>query len=103
MLSSAVDVMITQNERRSLALAKATVSIGMSGFSVTDYSRVKELIELGHKSAASQSADLLRYAIENPAEWKDTWRPARRADIGSRRKWHSRSHHRRFRRAARTP
>jgi NTE family protein len=70
-LSRAVDVMITQNERRSLALAKATVSIGMSGFSVTDYSRVKELIELGHESAASQSADLLRYAIQDPAEWQD--------------------------------
>ena len=39
-LSRAVDVMITQNERRSLALAKATVTIGMNGFSETDYSRV---------------------------------------------------------------
>jgi NTE family protein len=70
-LSRAVDVMITQNERRSLAQAKATVSINMSGFAVTDYSRVKELIALGHKSAASQSADLLRYAIQDPAEWQD--------------------------------
>ena len=33
-LSRAVDVMITQNEHRSLALAKATVSIEMNGFSV---------------------------------------------------------------------
>jgi NTE family protein len=70
-LSRAVDVMITQNERRSLALAKATVSINMTGFAVTDYGRVKELIELGHQSAASQSAELLRYAIEDPAEWQD--------------------------------
>jgi NTE family protein len=70
-LSRAVDVMITQNERRSLALAKATVSINMTGFAVTDYSRVKELIELGYQSAASQSAELLRYAIQDPAEWQD--------------------------------
>lgn len=70
-LSRAVDVMITQNERHSLALAKATVSIGMSGFSATDYSRVKDLVELGYKSAAMQSSTLLPYAIQNPAEWEE--------------------------------
>src|SRR5579864_6816976 len=42
-LSRALDVMITQNERRSLALAKAKVSIGVNGFSMTDYGRVSEL------------------------------------------------------------
>jgi NTE family protein len=69
-LERAVDVMITQNERHSLALAKATVSIAMSGFALTDYGRVKELVALGHQSAASQSAALLPYAIQNPAEWQ---------------------------------
>ena len=69
-LSRAVDVMITQNERRSLALAQAKVSVDVSGFSVGDYSRVKELIQLGYKSAASQSAALLAYAIQDPAEWQ---------------------------------
>src|ERR1022692_874578 len=69
-LSRAVDVMITQNERRSLALANATVSISMGGFEVTDYARVKELVELGHQSAATQSAVLLPYAIQDPAEWQ---------------------------------
>ena len=54
-LTRAVDVMITQNERRSLVLAKAKVSVDMNGFSATDYSRVKELIRLGYKTAASQS------------------------------------------------
>jgi len=67
-LGRAVDVMITQNERRSLALAQAKVSVDMSGFSGTDYARVTELIALGHKTAASQSAALLPYAIQNPAE-----------------------------------
>jgi NTE family protein len=70
-LSRAVAVMITQNEHRSLALAKATVSIGMNGFSVTDYSRVRDLVALGRKSAAAQSSALLPYAIQDPAEWQE--------------------------------
>jgi NTE family protein len=69
-LSRAVDVMITQNEHRSLALAKAKVSVDMTGFSVNDYSRVKELIQLGYKSAASQGDAILPYAIQDPAEWQ---------------------------------
>ena len=69
-LSRAIDVMITQNERLSLALADAKVSVDMKGFSVTDYNRVSELIQLGYKTAASQSMDLLRYAIQDPAEWQ---------------------------------
>jgi NTE family protein len=63
--------MITQNERRSIALAKATVSIAMTGFSVTDYSRVAELVDLGRRSAAADSADLLPLAIHDPAEWQE--------------------------------
>jgi NTE family protein len=70
-LSRSISVMLTQNERRSLGLAKATVSIGTGGFAATDYTRVKDLIELGHNSAASQSAALLPYAIQDPAEWQD--------------------------------
>jgi NTE family protein len=70
-LGRAVDVMITQNERRSLALAKATVSIATGTFALTDYSRVKELVELGYKSASAQSAALLPFAIQSPSEWKD--------------------------------
>ena len=69
-LSRAVGVMITQNEHRSLALAQAKISVDMTGFSATDYSRVKELIQLGYKTAASQSAGLLPYAIQDEAEWQ---------------------------------
>jgi len=69
-LSRAVSVMITQNERRSLLLADAKVSVDMTGFSVTDYNRVEELVRLGYKTAASQSADLLRYSIRDPEEWQ---------------------------------
>src|SRR5579863_823613 len=70
-LSRAVDIMITQNERRSLAAADAKISVDMKGFWVADYSRVEELIELGYKTAASQSADLTRYAIQDPVEWQN--------------------------------
>jgi NTE family protein len=69
-LSRAIDVMINQNERRSLALAQAKVRVEMRGFSIADYNRVRELVELGYKAAASQSADLVKYAISDPAEWQ---------------------------------
>ena len=69
-LSRAIDVMITQNERLSLALATTKISVDMKGFWVTDYNRVDELIKLGYKTAAADSADLRRYAIQDPAEWQ---------------------------------
>ena len=69
-LGRAVDIMITQNERRSLALAQARVSIDVGGFTMTDYNRVKDLIQLGYKTAEAQSAVLLPYAIQDPAEWQ---------------------------------
>ena len=79
-LERAVDVMITQNERRSLRLADAKVSVDMTGFSVADYTRVGELVELGYKTAANQSAQLLPYAIQDPVEWQQylTVRAARK-------------------------
>lgn len=69
-LSRAIDVMITQNEKRSLAHADAKISVDMKGFFITDYSRVDELIQLGYKTASAQSAALLKYAIQDPAEWQ---------------------------------
>ena len=69
-LTRAVDVMITQNENRSIALAQAKVIVDTKGFTATDYERVKELIQLGYTSAASQSAGLLPYAIQDPVAWE---------------------------------
>lgn len=69
-LSRAIDVMITQNEHYSLALAKAKVRVDMKGFAITDYNRVDELVQLGYKAAASQAAELLPYAITDSAEWQ---------------------------------
>jgi NTE family protein len=69
-LSRAVDVMVTQNENRSLALAQATVSIDTRGFSLSDYNRVKDLVKLGYETTARQSAVLLPYAIQDAGEWQ---------------------------------
>ncbi len=68
-LSRAVDVMITQNERHSLALANAKVSVDMKGFTINDYKRVEELVKLGYRAAEDQSATLLPYAIKDESEW----------------------------------
>ena len=69
-LGRAVDIMITQNERRSLGLAQAKISIDVGGFTMTDYNRVKDLIHLGYKTAEAQSSLILPYAIQDPAEWQ---------------------------------
>lgn len=69
-LSRAVDVMITQNERHSLALASAKISVDMEGYWVMDYRKVDQLISLGYRTAVSQSDALLPYAIQDPHEWE---------------------------------
>ncbi|HKF01582.1 MAG TPA: patatin-like phospholipase family protein [Candidatus Sulfotelmatobacter sp.] len=69
-LSRAIDVMITQNERSSLALADAKVTVDMRGFSINDYNRLDELIQLGYKAAANQSSVLLPHAIQDASEWQ---------------------------------
>jgi NTE family protein len=70
-LSRAVSVMILQNERRSLALASTTITVDTGNFSISDYSRVPELIRLGYQSAAGHAAALLAYAIRDDAEWQE--------------------------------
>lgn len=69
-LLRAIDVMITQNEHRSLALAKAKIRVDMKGYGVGDYKRVDELVQLGYRAADSQAAGLLPYAINDTAEWQ---------------------------------
>jgi NTE family protein len=69
-LSRAVSVMILQNERRSMALANATITVETGSFSTTDYDDLPGLIHLGYQSAASHAAALLPYAIADEAEWR---------------------------------
>lgn len=68
-LGRTIDVMLTQNERHSLALAQTTVSVDMRGFTMNSYNRVKDLIALGYRSAENDSAMLQRYAL-NDDEWQ---------------------------------
>jgi NTE family protein len=69
-LSRALNVTILQNERRSLALANAVITVDTGTFLISDYSRVPELIALGYQSAAAQAPVLLRYAVQNESEWQ---------------------------------
>jgi NTE family protein len=69
-LSRALDVMLLQNERRSLALANTTITVDTGNFSIDDYDRLPDLIRLGYQSAASQAAALLPFAIKDDAEWR---------------------------------
>lgn len=70
MLSRSVDIMIAQNEARSLALAQVKVSVDVGGFGAFDFSHIDELIKLGYHTAASQASDLLPYAIKDPQQWQ---------------------------------
>jgi NTE family protein len=69
-LSRALEVMLLQNERRSLALANATITVDTGSFSMDDYDRLQDLIRLGYQSAASQSAALLPFALKDDATWQ---------------------------------
>ncbi len=69
-LSRALDVMLLQNERRSLAMANATITVDTGSFSSTDYDRLEDLIRLGFNSTAAQAATLLPFAIKDDAEWQ---------------------------------
>lgn len=69
-LSRALDVMLLQNERRSLALANTTITVDTGDFSIDDYDRLSDLIRLGYQSAASQAAALLPFAIKDDTEWQ---------------------------------
>jgi len=68
-LTRALDVMVTQNEKRSLAQAQATITVNTAGFAVADYSRLKDLIDFGYHSAQDRADTLRRYSISE-AEWQ---------------------------------
>ena len=68
-LSRALNVTILQNERRSLALANAVITVDTGTFLEADYDRVPDLIHLGYQSAAAQAATLLPYAVDE-SNWQ---------------------------------
>jgi NTE family protein len=68
-LTRAVSIMITANERRAMALADLVITVDSGKYSIDDYSQAKELIQLGYDAAARNAAQLRRYAVSD-AEWK---------------------------------
>jgi NTE family protein len=67
-LTRAVSIMITANERRSMSLADSMILLDPGTFSISDYSKVEELIKLGYDGAAAKVEELRRYAVSD-AEW----------------------------------
>jgi NTE family protein len=68
-LSRAVSIMITGNERRAMKLADLLITVDAGKYSIGDYSQAKELIQLGYEAAARNAEPLRRYAVSD-AEWK---------------------------------
>jgi NTE family protein len=69
-LARALNVTILQNERRSLALASAVITVDTGSFFSTNYDRVPDLIHLGYESAAAQAPALMPYAIQDESDWQ---------------------------------
>jgi NTE family protein len=67
-LSRSVDVMITANQRAQIASLGAGdigIEVPMGDIGSSDFHRVPEALELGHKAAESRRDDLLRYAVSD--------------------------------------
>ena len=68
-LARAVDVMILQNERHSMALADVVITLEPGRYSISDYSEAEQIIRIGYDGAAKQATQLLPYAIPE-ADWQ---------------------------------
>src|SRR5258708_13739571 len=62
-LARAVDVMIVQNERHSMALADVVITLEPGKYSISDYSAAEQIIRIGYEGAAKQAGQLLPYAV----------------------------------------
>ena len=72
-----LDVMIVNNEKRSMAMADLVLYPELKDFDRTDYERAEELRERGYRAAESKRAALERFALPEK-EWEEYMR-ARRA------------------------
>ena len=59
-----------RNERQSLKLANVLLTPDTGNYGVGDYSKAKELIEVGYRAADAQRKDLLKYQL-SPEAWKE--------------------------------
>ena len=67
--SRSLSIMISNAERRNMALADVLVMPDLRGFSSADYPRATELIEKGYQAAQNKARSLLPLALPD-AEWK---------------------------------
>jgi NTE family protein len=65
-----VSIMVAANVARSLKNADIVISSDVSKFGTLDFSRSDDLIPIGVKSAATMSAELEKYAL-NDADWAE--------------------------------
>jgi NTE family protein len=68
-LSQAVNIMTLGNDRRALRLADTQIVPNLRGFTVLDFARAEEIIRLGYEGAASDAAELRKYALPDE-EWQ---------------------------------
>jgi NTE family protein len=59
-----------RNERESVKLANVLVTPDTANYGVGDYSKAKELIDVGYAAAEAQSKGLLQYQL-SPEAWKE--------------------------------
>jgi NTE family protein len=68
-LTQAVDIMTLGNDRRALHLADATITPNLGALTILDFSHAEEIIHLGYEGAASNAAQLRKYALPDE-EWR---------------------------------
>jgi NTE family protein len=68
-LTQAVDIMTLGNDRRALRLADAQIAPDLGAFTALDFPHADEIIRLGYQGAASDAAELRKYALPDD-QWQ---------------------------------
>jgi NTE family protein len=69
-LKQVVNVVVLENERRSLKQADMVIAVPLQKYSATDYDHAVEIMELGYQAAASVAAKLKAYEVSD-SEWQE--------------------------------
>jgi NTE family protein len=69
LLTQAVDIMTLGNDRRALRLADIQIAPNLGELTILDFSHADEIIRLGYEGAASNAAELRKYALPDD-EWQ---------------------------------
>jgi NTE family protein len=76
-MGQTISLVVTKNEKRSLAKADLVISVDTKRFSGTDYKRWSEIIEAGYQAAKAHASELARFELSQQ-DW-DTYLTQRRA------------------------